>query len=110
MKTTTRTSYPKPMSDIAGQMRRFRVLVVVALFALALSVNVASAAPDISQVCDEHGDFWYSSHGQCVSIIENLYYGGNTTSLGICKDTGNFNGYFQNQGECISTLRRDGFV
>jgi hypothetical protein len=90
-------------------MRKLRVLVaiVAALFALALSANVASATPDVSRLCTGSGEFGFRNHGQCVSTFETIMNNGEADPVAVCRVFEN--GGFSNQGLCVRYLRSQGF-
>lgn len=67
------------------------------------TAGIASAAPDVSQVCSANGDFG-TSHGGCVSYFET----GNLTAAiaNICQDP-NVQQIVgtDNHGQCVKTLK-----
>jgi len=87
-------------------------LLIGAVSAVALTLafsGPAAAVPGASQYCTANGDFGLS-HGDCVSLIENLYNKGNAEEVGVCKlfkefYPGIFDYYFKNLGDCVSSLR-----
>ena len=87
-------------------------LLIGAVSAVALSLaftGPASATPGASQFCTANGDFGVS-HGECTSILENLFNDGNATPVGVCKFIkvafpGFFDATWKNLGDCVSDFR-----
>lgn len=86
---------------------RVALATVVVLFVLALSVDVAAAAPNVSRVCSGSGEFGFANHGQCVSTFETIINNGNADPVAVCRVFEN--GGFRNQGLCVRYLRSQGF-
>ena len=80
-----------------------------AALSLGLAVSPASAIPGASDYCTTNSDFGLS-HGDCVSLIQNLFNEGNSDAVGVCKlyekfYPGIFYSVFKNLGQCVSSLR-----
>ena len=98
-------------------MKKLFVTALVAIVAaLALMVASSAAAPDGSQFCSENTDLGLTTHGQCVSIVQEVLY----DSTGIARDQGatgavdfckqidallRLGGGSLNIGECVNLLK-----
>jgi hypothetical protein len=98
-------------------LKKFFVTALVAVVAaLALMVASSVAAPDASQFCTENTELGLTTHGQCVSIVQEGLYGstgiardqGATGAVDFCKQIDallRLDGGSLNIGECVNLLK-----